>query len=234
MVLIWEQTSCIARETVLDERTGLPSQDSSTAGADQSFQKSSAEVEWSEEKADFMAAKSFIFGECIKPAISAVIQQHVMTHCPRAALLAIPILHHPLRVVSTRLRCLGFWSNMTPWQCLRATLKAETCPGAFTGIVPRFFAQLLIESYRVLRVEDKIREFLRKRRAGENSRRAWQQEQTEKLFAGMIDTVLATTLTYPFCVLEVSCPSPTFERNCQGATCACNPGGAAQGLKLLV
>jgi hypothetical protein len=205
-VLIGEQTSCI----VADKDTGgsddfVVAQPSHVQekDSDETPQGSSTTVEWSEEELELISAKSFVFGRCIKPFIMALVHQTVMVHCPRAVLIALPILGHPLRVVSTRLRCHGVWSTMSTWECFYHTLKSETYPGAFTGIVPRMFSQLLVDSFRLLRIEEKIRAMMKKRRTAEG-RRAWQLEQCERLCAGLIDTVLTTTITYPFCVLEVS------------------------------
>ena len=66
-----------------------------------------------DEAFEVVAANSFIWNRALRPIIGVGLAQLLCAHCPRqlwakTLLLAIPFLHHPLKVVSLRLVCPGW------------------------------------------------------------------------------------------------------------------------------
>eukprot|EP00961_Rhodomonas_salina_P122397 1648472-Rhodomonas_salina.2 len=118
------------------------------------------EVMTPDEEFDLIAARNYVWNKAVKPMLLVVLSELVFLHCPRAV-AAIQIMFHPLRVISVRLVCPG-WASDSIWRCSYFTLKRRGTTNPMAGLIPRLMCHVLGDYYHRLRVEDKIRRFLRR------------------------------------------------------------------------
>lgn len=112
---------------------------------------SERDEEWDEGELDLVASTSGSFAKSVRPLLSAIVQQMVYVHCPRAS-FAQPCLLHPIRVVATRLCCPG-WCKLSHWECLEVTLKGAGGTSCSAGIIPWAISHVAGMFFRTLRIE---------------------------------------------------------------------------------
>lgn len=124
-----------------------------------------ARRDWSRDLHDdafeIVAANSFIWNRALRPIIGIGMAQLLCAHCPKQLwakimLLAIPILRHPLKVVSLRLVCPG-WPPPSFWQLILDTLDGPSKMSPMAGILPKICSHFLIAQLRSLHLDEKIR-----------------------------------------------------------------------------
>ena len=115
-----------------------------------------------DEAFEVVAANSFIWNRALRPIIGVGLAQLLCAHCPRqlwakTLLLAIPFLHHPLKVVSLRLVCPG-WPPASFLHLLLHSLDGTSKTSAMAGILPKLCSHVLTVSLRKLRLHEKLGE----------------------------------------------------------------------------
>ena len=114
------------------------------------------------EELEFIAAKNDVWNRALRPVLSLCLSQLVHIHCPRA-FMVVPLITHPLRVVSIRLVHSDL-ARETPsklWDLLILSFKGKDGSNLFSGLLPRFFSFLIMERIRKMRIEERIRRFFR-------------------------------------------------------------------------
>ena len=123
-----------------------------------------ARRDWSrdldEEAFDVVAAHSFLWNRAMRPIIGFGMAQLLCAHCPKplwgqVLMVALPFLHHPLKVISLRTVCPG-WPPPTFWHLILLTLDSSTKTSALAGILPKFCSHLLVQQLRTYNLRAKI------------------------------------------------------------------------------
>ena len=126
-----------------------------------------ARRDWSRDLHDdafqIVAANSFIWNRALRPIIGIGMAQLLCAHCPKqlwakTLLLAIPILRHPLKVVSMRLVCPG-WPPPSFWQLIIYTLDGSSKMSPMAGVWPKILSHLLVVQLRSFHLDEKMRSF---------------------------------------------------------------------------
>jgi len=123
-----------------------------------------ARRDWSrdlhDEAFEVVAANSFIWNRALRPIMGIGFAQLLHAHCPKqlwakALLVAIPLLRHPLKVVSLRLVCPG-WPPPSFWHLILYTLDNSSKTSMMAGILPKICSQLLVDALRRCRLHEKL------------------------------------------------------------------------------
>ena len=123
-----------------------------------------ARRDWSrdidDEAFDVVAAHSFVWNRAMRPIIGIVMAQLLCAHCPKplwgkVLMVALPFLHHPLKVISLRTVCPG-WPPPTFWHLILLTLDSSTKTSALAGILPKVCSHLLVQQLRTYNLHAKI------------------------------------------------------------------------------
>jgi hypothetical protein len=112
---------------------------------------------------DVLASSSFLWNRALRPLIMYGIVRLLSAHCPKrlwpkALLIAIPLLRHPLKVVSMRLVCASGAAepNCSFPHLLLHTLDSSTNASAFAGILPQLCSFFLVEQLRSLALHERL------------------------------------------------------------------------------
>ena len=126
-----------------------------------------ARRDWSRDLQDdtfeIVAANSFIWNRALRPIIGIGMAQLLCAHCPKQLwakmlLVAVPILRHPLKVVSMRLVCPG-WPPPSFWQLILYTMDGSARMSPMAGILPKICSHLLVDQLRGLHLDEKLRAY---------------------------------------------------------------------------